>query len=289
VIPALGSAGITLAALIAGCALTQPTAAANSSPLTAGRSSAPPSPPKRLPTSTEPAPSFSDWQVGAKPLPLQPSGYGEIEPTPAQLVDRLLPTTDFLPPPTDGTFHSTVQPVPGAVLARSTWQVSCPVASSQLRYLTMSFWGFDGRKHTGEMMVNAQVASAVPTVFARLYSAHFPIEEMRVASVAELTAPPTGDGNNTTAFVCRPKVGLASWSVHAYGLAIDVNPFCNPYRDGALVVPELASAYLNRSAVRPGMVLPGDATVRAFAAIGWKWGGSWTSPTDLMHFTATGN
>jgi hypothetical protein len=235
------------------------------------------------------APAFSDWQVGAKPLPLRPDGYGQIEPTPAALVDRRLPSTDFLPPPADGRFHATIVPVPATVLARSTWQASCPVASGDLRYLTMSFWGFDDKPHTGEMIVNAQVASAVPTVFAQLYAQHFPIEEMRVASVADLTAKPTGDGNNTTAFACRPAVGETTWSAHAYGLAIDVNPFCNPYRDGDLVVPELASAYLNRSDVRPGMVLPGDATIRAFASIGWTWGGSWTSPKDLMHFTANGH
>jgi hypothetical protein len=37
------------------------------------------------------------------------------------------------------------------------------------------------------------------------------------------------------------------------------------------------------------MVFPGDATVRAFASIGWSWGGDWTSPKDLQHFTATGH
>jgi hypothetical protein len=235
------------------------------------------------------APVFSNWHVGANPLQLQPDGYGQIEPTPTALVDRRLPTTDFLPPPTDGRFHSTIAPVPAAVLARSTWTSGCPVSSADLRYLTMSFWGFDGKPHTGEMMVNARVASAVPIVFAQLYAARFPIEEMRVASVAEVTAHPTGDGNNTTAYVCRPAVGETTWSAHAYGLAIDVNPFCNPYREGSLVVPELASAYLDRSNARPGMVLPGDATVRAFTSVGWTWGGSWTSPKDLMHFSSNGH
>lgn len=243
-----------------------------------------------VPTASKPPSStFSDWQVGAKPLPLQSNGYGEIEPTPATLVNRRLPTTDFLPPPSDGRFHSTIAAVPASVLARSTWAPGCPVGSARLRYLTMSFWGFDGRPHTGEMLVNEQIAAAVPTVFGQLFADRFPIEEMRVASVAEVTAHPTGDGNNTTAFVCRPTVGRTSWSAHAYGLAIDVNPFCNPYQDGALVVPELASAYLDRLDVRPGMVLPGDATTRAFASVGWSWGGSWTSPRDLMHFSSNGH
>ncbi|HEX3779066.1 MAG TPA: M15 family metallopeptidase [Pseudonocardiaceae bacterium] len=274
---------------IAACGSTRPAgnSAAGGPSISTTPSPSPASP--ATSSATRPTIGFSNWKVGAKPLPLRSDGYGEIEPTPAQLVDRRLPTVDFLPPPKDGRFHSTESPVPAAVLARSTWQASCPVTAAQLRYLTMSFWGFDGRPHTGEMIVNAQVASAVPTVFAKLYAAHFPIEEMRVASVADVTAHPTGDGNDTTSFVCRPTVGLTTWSVHAYGLAIDLNPFCNPYREGSLVVPELASAYLNRSNVRPGMVLPGDATVRAFASIGWKWGGSWTSPKDLMHFTATGH
>jgi hypothetical protein len=274
-------------ATLVGCSATSAMPTASTSQLAAV---APTSASTTVPTtSATPRPGFSDWKVGAHPLPQRPDGYGEIEPTPATLVNRRLPTTDLLPPPTDGTFHSTIAPVPAEVLARSTWQASCPVTSGQLRYLTMSFWGFDDKPHTGEMIVNARVASAVPKVFAQLYAQHFPIEEMRVAGVAEMTAHPTGDGNDTTAFVCRPAVGLTTWSAHASGLAIDVNPFCNPYREGTLVVPELASAYLNRSDVRPGMVLPGDAAVRAFAAVGWTWGGSWTSPKDLMHFTANGH
>jgi carbonic anhydrase/acetyltransferase-like protein (isoleucine patch superfamily) len=74
-----------------------------------------------------------------------------------------------------------------------------------------------------------------------LFAARFPIEEMRVTSPAELDAPPTGDGNNTSAFVCRPVRGQDNRSAHAYGLAIDLNPFCNPYTKDDLVLPELAS------------------------------------------------
>ena len=154
-------------------------------------------------------------------------------PTPPELVNRALPTVNRLPPPGDGApYASTVAPVPGDVLARSTWQPSCPVAANELRYLTMSFWGFDGHAHTGEMIVNTRVAVDVTKVFKQLYDARFPLEEMRVAAAPELTAAPTGDGNNTTAFVCRSAVRQTRWSAHAYGLAIDLNPFCNPYIRG---------------------------------------------------------
>lgn len=248
----------------------------------------PPAPVNPAPPATSKTPAVT-WQVGARPLPLGAGGFGKVEPTPPELVNRALPTNDVLPPPTDGDYHATATAVPADVLARSTWQAACPVKAGDLRYLTMSFWGFDGRAHTGEMLVNAKGAAGITKVFGQLFEAHFPLEEMRVTSPAELTAPPTGDGNSTSAFVCRPARGQTSWSAHAYGLAVDVNPFCNPYTQGDLVLPELASAYLDRSRRRPGMVLAGDATVRAFAAIGWSWGGAWTSPKDRMHFTATGH
>lgn len=241
-----------------------------------------------LPTTTTTTAAPPAWVVGARPLPLRSDGYGQIEPTPAVLRDRALPTKDLLPPPADGRYAATINAIPASVLARSTWQSACPVKATDLRYLTMSFWGFDGNAHTGEMLVNVSVANAVTKVFGELFAAKFPIEEMRVTRADELDAAPTGDGNNTSAFVCRPVRGQQDWSAHAYGLAIDLDPFCNPYTKDDLVLPELASAYLDRSWRRPGMVLAGDATVRDFAAIGWSWGGAWHSPTDRMHFTATG-
>ena len=83
-------------------------------------------------------------------------------------------------------------------------------------------------------------------------------------------------------------VGSGSWSRHAYGLAVDVNPFHNPYLKGDLVLPELATAYLDRANHRPGMIQPGDVAVEAFAAMGWPWGGNWNTLLDYMHFSDNG-
>jgi D-alanyl-D-alanine carboxypeptidase len=236
---------------------------------------------------TSPAPG---WRVGARPLPLRPDGFGEVRPTPAALRVRRLPTLDRLPPPPGGRFRSSVRPISPAVRARMgpTWRPGCPVGLADLRYVTVSFRGFDGRAHTGELVVHERVAAGVVAVFARLYRARFPIEEMRLVTGADLAARPTGDGNNTAAFVCRAARKQARWSAHAYGLAVDVNPFQNPYRRGDLVLPELAGAYLDRGDRRPGMIRPGDAVTAAFAAQGWTWGGTWRSPRDFMHFSATG-
>ena len=245
-------------------------------------------PPDGGPATTGPA---GGWRVGARPLPLRPDGFGKVLPTPAALRDRRLPTLDRLPPPPGGRFRSSIRPISPAIRARmgTTWKPGCPVGLADLRDVTVSFRGFDGRAHTGELVVHRRVAAGVVSVFARLYRARFPIEEMRLVTGADLTARPTGDCNNTAAFVCRAARKQTRWSAHAYGLAVDVNPFQNPYRRGDLVLPELAGAYLDRGDRRPGMIFPGDAVTTAFAAIGWTWGGTWRSPKDLMHFSATGD
>jgi hypothetical protein len=128
----------------------------------------------------------------------------------------------------------------------------------------------------------------VVEVFRRLYAAQFPIEEMRLPGDADLQAAPTGDGSNTAAYVCRAARGQGRWSEHAYGTAIDVNPFHNPFVKGDLVLPELASAYTDRGWERPGMHLPGGPAVRAFADVGWTWGGTWRSSKDYQHFSLDG-
>ena len=143
------------------------------------------------------------------------------------------------------------------------------------------------RRHTGELLVNAEAADDLVSVFRALYDARYPIEEMRITRLDELDAPPTGDGNNTGAFACRPTVGQSTFSQHAYGLAIDVNPFQNPYEKGDLVLPELASSYLDRDD-REGVIRDGDPVVTAFAAIGWEWGGNWQSLKDYQHLSENG-
>jgi hypothetical protein len=242
------------------------------------------------PSATGHSSSYSDWELGAHPLPLRPDGFGQVRPTPKELRVRRFPTKDLLPPPADGRFHSSIGPVTGEIRQRmgKTWSPACPIDLPGLRYVTVTFRGFDGKAHTGELVLAAREAQDVVSVFRALFRADFPIEEMRLPTTADLEAHPTGDGNNTAALVCRASRGTTTWSAHAYGLAVDINPFLNPYSKGDLVLPELASAYLDRSRRQPGIIHADSVAVREFARIGWSWGGAWQSLKDYQHFTATG-
>jgi hypothetical protein len=212
-----------------------------------------------------------------------------VRPTPPELRRRAFTLRDTVPMlPGRGYASRIVSPAPRRVVDRSTWEPGCPVARDQLAWLRLTFRGFDAERHTGEVLVNAAAVADLDTVFRRLWEARFPMEQVVIVESIDEEAPPTGDGNGTGGFVCRAVTGGTSYSQHAYGLAVDVNTFQNPYADDGLVVPERASAYLARDRVRPGMVTPDGPVVEAFADIGWEWGGDWTSLKDWQHFSANG-
>ena len=185
-------------------------------------------------------------------------------------------------------FTASVSPVRWADV-RFSWRPGCPVALSQLRVVRVSHWRFDGRPHVGRLVVNRRVTTAVVGVFRRLYAARFPIRRMVPLSAYRGSDDASMAADNTSAFNCRRAVGSSGvWSMHAYGEAIDVNPVENPYVLRGRPLPPAGSRYVNRGRYRPGMAVEGGALVRAFVAVGWKWGGRWTGSPDYQHFSTTG-
>src|SRR4051812_16842669 len=77
--------------------------------------------------------------------------------------------------------HATVAPVSRAELGAS-WHPGCPVAPAQLRRVTVPYWGFDGRRHEGALVVDAALAARVGSIFERLYRARFPVRRIRPIS-----------------------------------------------------------------------------------------------------------
>jgi hypothetical protein len=197
-------------------------------------------------------------------------------------------------------FQSSIAPVPAPVrtqiIRAGLWHSGCPVPMSQLRVLTVSTWDFDGNMGSGQLVVNARAARPLATVFRRLYALRFPIRHMQLSDAYGPKRVRPRDRDVSDAFECRQAVpspcsggqGTGSWSQHAYGLAVDLNPIENPYVGCSKTRERASIPYLNRSRLRPGMVT--RAVVRAFRAIGWGWGGAWSGSTkDYMHFSASGH
>ena len=197
-------------------------------------------------------------------------------------------------------FHSSIKPVPASVVkqmrAHGFYRSSCPVSISQLRVLTVTTRGFDKRTHAGQLVVNAKAARGLAKVFHELYRLHFPIRHMQLRQMYGPNSAIPKDNDVTGAFDCRQAVpspcvggnGTGSWSMHAYGLAVDVNPQENPYVGCGQSRDPGTRPYFNRSRHRPGMVT--GRAIKAFASIGWGWGGSWAGSTkDYMHFSSTGH
>jgi len=196
-------------------------------------------------------------------------------------------------------FHSSAKPLPPPVKkqlkAGGFWHRGCPVGLSGLRLLTVSHRGFDGRTHTGQLIVNRSAARPVARAFRKLHGLHFPIRHMRLADFYGPRRGRPRDGDVTASFECRQAVpspctggrGTGTWSMHAYGLAVDINPVENPYVGCGQSRDPRTRRYRDRSRHREGMVT--RRAVEAFRSVGWGWGGAWAGNTkDYMHFSASG-
>jgi hypothetical protein len=197
-------------------------------------------------------------------------------------------------------FQSSIEPLPRSVQAQlrssRSWHEGCPVPMSGLRLLTVSYHDFAGRTQTGQLVVNRAAAGPLSRVFRRLYRLNFPIRHMRLDDAYGPRRDRPRDGDVSGSFECREAVpspctggrGTGSWSMHAFGLAVDVNPVENPYVGCGQSRDPAARRFRDRSVHRRGMVT--RRVIAAFRSIGWGWGGSWSGDTkDYMHFSSTGH
>jgi len=175
-----------------------------------------------------------------------------------------------------------------ADMTPSVWRRGCPVALEGLRHVSLPYIGFGGRSRRGALVVNASAADDVVAVFRALYRARFPIRRMQPIQRYGGSDFRSIEADNTSAFNCRPATGSSSWSQHAYGLAIDVNPIENPYVSRGRTSHRASVPFLDRHPYRRGMAVEGGAPVRAFDARGWSWGGRWSGTIDYQHFSANG-
>lgn len=186
------------------------------------------------------------------------------------------------------------------MITKDIWNNDCPVSLDRLVLLNLSYTDFDGKKHhDGQMIVFDVVADSVLQVFKTLYKKSFPINSIRLINDFDGDDNKSLQANNTSCFNCRKIMNSDKYSIHSYGMAIDINPLQNPcldteYKPGKIeveVLPPRGMQYMNRTKIRSGMVESviddknGLTVVDVLVQNGFSiWGGQWNFPIDLHHF-----
>ncbi|MEK7558335.1 MAG: M15 family metallopeptidase [Patescibacteria group bacterium] len=144
----------------------------------------------------------------------------------------------------------------------------------------ISYFSFDGLVHRGQLVVHKQVENELKEIFDAIFKIKFIVEKAVPVSAYGWSDEDSMSANNTSAFNYRLIYGTDRLSNHSYGLAVDINPFINPYiaSDGK-VFP--ADASYNPD--KPGALKENDKVVSLFTSRGWEWGGRW-NPKDWQHF-----
>lgn len=166
-----------------------------------------------------------------------------------------------------------------------SFKEDCPVTREDLQYLKVLYWGFDGKPHQGELIVNKAIAQDLADIFFKLYKASYPIQSISMIDTYGGNDEVSMTNNNTSCFNGRPISGTDQWSMHAYGMAVDINPLYNPQvREDGTVLPIAGQAYADRESNFLYKIDENDYAYRLFTQYGFTWGGSWEQNADYQHF-----
>lgn len=175
-----------------------------------------------------------------------------------------------------------------SVLSEDT-ESSLEISYDDLCYVHVMHYNFDGEVTEGELICNKAIAQDLVEIFYELYKAEYQIEKIRLIDEYGGDDNLSMEDNNTSCFNYRVVDGSTKLSKHAYGLAIDINPFYNPYvrynDDGSLHIDPVGSEpYADRSVAFPYKIDENDLCLKLFKEHGFTWGGDWNSMKDYQHF-----
>ena len=162
---------------------------------------------------------------------------------------------------------------------------STKISYSDLRYLRVKYYDFNGNVHTdGELIVNEKVANEVMKIFYLLYKEKYPFTSIKLIDKYGADDETSMRANNTSCFNYRLIANKNTLSNHALGLAIDINPLLNPHVINGKYYPTTAGEYVDRTKNFKGKIDKSDPAYRIFKNYGWKWGGEFKNSKDYQHF-----
>ncbi len=169
-----------------------------------------------------------------------------------------------------------------------SYKEDCTIPYEDLRYVRVLYTNFNGGTSTGEIICNQAIAQDLVEIFYELYQAEYQIESIRLIDEYNADDLLSMEDNNTSCFNYRTVEGTTKLSKHAQGLAIDINPFFNPYityeNGREKVSPADSEAYADRSKPFAYKIDENDLCYKLFTEHGFAWGGHWNSCKDYQHF-----
>ncbi len=169
-----------------------------------------------------------------------------------------------------------------------SYKDDCPIPYDDLRYVSVLYVNFKGNTSMGELICHKDIAQDLVEIFYELYQAGYQIEQIRLIDEYGADDLLSMQDNNTSCFNYRTIAGTNKISMHGQGLAIDINPFFNPYvtyKNGRQhVSPQGAESYADRSQSFAFKIDENDLCYKLFTAHGFQWGGNWNYSKDYQHF-----
>lgn len=222
--------------------------------------------------------------ISEKPLtqtkPILPEEEIKMEETAMEHTDRITYQPDFY-----------YEPLSDDIKKRITgfsYKEDCPIPYDELRYVSVLYVNFKGNVSTGELICNQAIAQDLVEIFYELYQADYQIEQLRLIDEYGADDLLSMQDNNSSCFNYRTIAGTDKISMHGQGLAVDINPFFNPYvtyPNGQIhVSPQGAESYVDRSKSFAYKIDESDLCCRLFTEHGFSWGGNWNSCKDYQHF-----
>lgn len=198
--------------------------------------------------------------------------------------DRILYKEDFY-------YEPLTESVKARITGISYPENGCTVPYEDLNYIGLKYIDFNGQEQIGELICNKAIAQDMVEIFYELYQNDYRLERVRLIDEYDGDDTASMADNNTSCFNYRVVDGTTNLSKHAYGLAIDVNPYYNPYvvfgrnSDGSdYISPPGSEVYADRSQGFPYKIDENDLCYRLFTEHGFTWGGNWNSSKDYQHF-----
>lgn len=150
---------------------------------------------------------------------------------------------------------------------------------SQLELVDVYYISTDGKIHKGQVVTNRQIANDIKEIFSFMLDEGFVIEKaIPIVKYGWNDSLSMAD-NNSYSFCYRN----ISYSKHATGMAIDINPRFNPLRWKNIDRPNTPAGAVLDTTVN-GTLYPGHIVVNEFRRLGFRWGHSFTKYYDDHHF-----